>query len=372
MNRQLRHLTHLVDDLLDVSRISRGKLVLRRDNVMFEDIVAAAVVECGDALEADGRTLTLHPPEEPVFVWADEVRLTQVLTNLLGNAAKYTRPGGQIELAWQADGTEVSIVVRDNGLGISPEFLEHMFERFAQERGDGRGLGLGLALSRQIVELHAGSLTARSPGPGEGSVFEVKLPAASSAAIVRPRSPEEATVPDRPLRIVVVDDDDDVRELTCALLRRWHHEVAAAPAAPEGIQRIREQDPDVALVDIAMPGMDGHELAEAVRREHPVRPRLVAVSGYGRQEDRERARSSGYDALLVKPVEPEVLRTILGQLAREMSTRPSGPEVDVPGEGRSKDGSDDDEQRDQADVVRDPGSPGPPAHSGRVAWLRAR
>lgn len=312
MERQVRHLRRLVDDLLEVSRITRGKLSLQPARVDLEDIVSGALELSRPHLEQRDQRVATHRPAEPVWLDADPVRLTQVLSNLLHNASRYSEPGQEIEVTWGRDDGDAFLRVIDRGRGVSKPFLERMFEMFAQEHEGARGLGLGLTVAKELVELHGGTITAASEGPGRGCEFTVRLPVAESTV---PASPEveHPTDPDpESLRIVVVEDDDDIRDSLADLLESWGHEVERVDDGPSGVAAVCEVRPDLVLLDIGLPGMDGHQVARRLReRLGAACPRLVAMTGYGQRSDRESSREAGFDLHVVKPASIEDIHRAL-------------------------------------------------------------
>jgi len=327
--RQVHRLARLVDDLLDVSRITRGKVTIRRERVSLRALVERVVEVMRPMLAAHDVVLGVSLPPEDVALDGDPVRLEQVLTNLLINAAKYTDRGGHVSLAARAEDARIRIVVRDDGIGIAPDMLDSVFDLFVQadcslDRADG-GLGIGLTMVKQLVELHGGSVEAHSEGIGYGSEFVVHLPLAAGPP-ASAREPSRTT-PDRAphgrLSILVVDDNVDVAETTATVLNLDGHAVSVAHDGREALVRAREVRPDVVLLDIGLPGIDGYEVARALRAE-PVFARtvLVAVSGYGREEDRRRARAAGFDGHLLKPVAVEDLRRVLVDLTERRDTWP--------------------------------------------------
>ena len=316
MGRQVRHLTRLVDDLLDVSRISQGKLELAKEIVDLGQMVDHAVETSRPGIESREQVLLIHRTDAPIYVEADPVRLTQVIANLLNNASRYTDEGGQIEIAWSTARNTASFRIRDTGRGIDPELLPRIFDMFVQEREGGKGLGLGLTLVKKVVELHEGSVLANSDGPGKGSEFVLTLPLANDrkppVVVEATRTPRE----DSPLRVAIVDDDEDIRYTVQGLLERWGHEVLIADSGIAGVELIVRTRPDVALLDIGLPGLDGYGVAQRVHSElGHARPRLIAVTGYGQERDQQRASQAGFDAFLVKPAEPEQLRELLRTLS---------------------------------------------------------
>jgi two-component system CheB/CheR fusion protein len=332
MERQVAHAVRLIDDLLDVSRVTHGKIELRKEPVVLADIVARALEEARPAgLEERSHRVEVAVAPEPLLLHADPVRVQQILTNLLTNAAKYTPPGGRISLRVTREGGEAVIRVRDDGIGIRPEMLRRIFEMFTQaDRVAGRlseGLGLGLPLVKSLAELHGGTVEAHSDGPGKGSEFVVRLPLTVDGGRwtvdggKRP-SPSIVYRPPSTHRILVVDDNRDAVESLAMLLRLDGHEVRVAHDGPRALEAAAAFAPQVVLLDIGMPGMSGYEVARRLRADGgPACPLLVAMTGYGQDEDRRRSREAGFDHHLVKPVEFEV---VLALLAREAGHRP-GP-----------------------------------------------
>ena len=318
LDRQVRQITRLVDDLLDVSRITAGKVELRRSAVKLTEVVEESLVAARPLIDSRHHKLVIRPPtDRSPIVLGDAVRLIQIVANLLNNAAKYTDPGGRIDLEWGQDGEQAFVRVTDNGRGIAPELLDRVFEMFVQERAgsDGAGgLGLGLSLVRRLVELHGGVVTAHSAGPGHGSSFEVRLPAQDAATVTAPT--ERTHLPHasgKGLRAVVVDDNPDLRELVAELLMALGHQVETAEDGPSGLALIRDRRPDVALVDIGLPGLDGYGLARAIRQELPdCAVRLVAMTGYGQEGDRARALDAGFDVHIIKPATAATILRAIG------------------------------------------------------------
>lgn len=320
--RQLRHLRCLVDDLLDVSRITSGKITLKKQRVDLVSAVEDAVEAVRGFIDESGHALEVALPPASVYVDVDPVRLEQVVTNLLNNAAKYTEHGGRIWVAVEAARESVRIRVRDSGIGIPPELIGRVFELFIQgERGLDRsqgGLGLGLTLVRNLVHLHGGTVEAFSEGYGRGSEFLVTLPAASGPAPPLPGGSPAPAPADRnrtgqaSRKLLVVDDNRDSAETLAELARIWGYDVAVAFDGLAALERAGEWEPGLLFLDIGMPGLDGYEVARRLRQDHRfARVTLVALTGYGREEDIARSRAAGFDHHLVKPVDVEELERLL-------------------------------------------------------------
>jgi CheY-like chemotaxis protein/two-component sensor histidine kinase len=325
IERQVQQMTRLVDDLLDVSRITRGKIKLQTEPVDLATVVARAVEISRPLIDARKHQLTVTLPPHPVLLDADLTRLAQVVANLLNNAAKYTERGGRIGLTVEKDGEEAVVRVRDTGVGIPAEMLSRVFDLFAQvdhsvDRSQG-GLGIGLTLVKNLVEMHGGTVTAHSGGTGRGSEFVVRLPA---LAEVRSRESTQ-DVNGRPAafharRILIVDDNSDAVDMLATLLRMTGHEVYTALDGSAAIEAARKCRPDVVLLDIGLPTMSGYEVCRRLRQEHFANgPLIVALTGYGQDEDRRRTREAGFDRHLVKPVN---LNTLEELLASAESVRP--------------------------------------------------
>jgi signal transduction histidine kinase len=320
MERQLGQMVHLIDDLLDVSRITRGKLRLRRERVDLAAVVQAAVEASRPLIEAPAHRFEVVLPPGPVWLDADPTRLAQVLSNLLTNAAKYTKAGGSIRLAAWRQGREVVVSVKDTGIGIAPEHLPRLFEMFSQvesalDRSQG-GLGIGLSLVRGLVGMHGGFVEAHSEGVGKGSEFLVRLPVATGT--VAPDAGVaggEAATPRRARRVLVADDNPDTGDSLAMMLRLGGHEVHTARDGQEAVAAAAWFRPDVALLDIGMPRLNGYEAARSIR-EHPGGGQvvLVAVTGWGQEEDRRRAAEAGFDHHLTKPADPADLERLLASL----------------------------------------------------------
>ena len=322
IGRQIRHLSRLVDDLLDVSRFTRGRIELRKREEELRPIVLGAVETTRPVLEQKGHRLTVTLPDEPVRLEADVTRIEQVLANLLHNAAKFTDPGGKIELTAEIDGPQVLLRVRDDGQGIEPDLLPRIFDLFVQEdrslaRSHG-GLGIGLTLVRSLVERHGGRVEARSEGPGRGSEFVVRLPRCSGGAADPAEPHQEPEEEGGPARILLVEDNVDAAEALAELLRLWGHEVEVTHDGAAALHSAGAIRPGVVLLDIGLPGMDGYQVAGALRLLPELQGTLiVALTGYGQESDRQRSARAGFDHHLVKPVDLEELR-------RLVSTRRAG------------------------------------------------
>jgi signal transduction histidine kinase/DNA-binding response OmpR family regulator len=317
--RQLKQLVRLVDDLLDVSRITRGKIELKVGDVDVKQVVSAAVETSKPNIDGNRHTLSLQLPAEPLYVRGDFARVSQVLSNLINNAAKYTPKGGRISLSAAQDGDAIVFRIRDSGVGIPPEFITSIFDPFTQvdrtlARSHG-GLGIGLTLVRRLVEMQGGSVSAKSEGRNRGSEFVVHLPAASVPAASVAHVESKALPSPAGLRVLVVDDNRDVADSTASVMRMNGCDVHVAydgKAAIESVQRLR---PDAVLLDIGLPTIDGYLVAEHIRAQpengHTV---IVAVSGYGQEQDRARSKSVGFDYHVVKPIDPTVLAGLVGSL----------------------------------------------------------
>jgi PAS domain S-box-containing protein len=317
MERQVDQLVRLVDDLLEVSRISRGKITLRTEPVELGQVLRSAAEACRPLMEREGHDFQVHLPQEPITLEGDAVRLTQVVANLLNNSAKYTEAGGRVWLGAARVGGEAVITVRDTGLGIPAEMLPHIFDMFAQvNRTLGRaqgGLGIGLALVRRLVELHGGRVEARSAGEGTGSEFVVRLPMAAP----RPPDGERGRPSETPARagarrVLVVDDNRDAAESLARLLRLRGHEVRVAHDGVQAMALATALQPELILLDLGMPGLDGFEVARRLRREAALgHPLLVALTGYGQEDDRRRTAEAGFDGHFVKPLDLAALERLL-------------------------------------------------------------
>lgn len=317
MERQVQHMVHLVDDLLDVARISTGKVELRRQRIDLKTAVAAAVEISASLLEGAGHELSIELPDEPLPLEADATRLTQVVSNLLNNAAKYTPAGGAIRLSARRDGDAVQLAVTDNGIGLAPDALAKVFEMFTQVPGpDGRpqgGLGIGLSLVRSLVMLHGGTVSASSPGPGQGSTFTVRLPLAAAA----PADRDDAAVgKENPsmekLNVLVVDDNVDAAESLGLLLEMEGHTTHLAHDGKQALALAPRIKPDIIFLDIGLPDLSGYDVARQLRADPGLqRTMLVALTGWGTQDDRRRSDEAGFDRHLTKPAELPAVEKLL-------------------------------------------------------------
>jgi signal transduction histidine kinase/ActR/RegA family two-component response regulator len=319
IDRQVRQMTRLVDDLLDVSRITRGKIELRRQQVELSEIVTSAVEASRPLLEKRGHELTVTTPPRPLRLDVDPTRLAQVLSNLLNNAAKYMDHGGRVWLTASQQGGDVVISVRDTGIGIRREMLPRVFDMFMQgEPGSARsegGLGIGLTLVRRLVELHGGTVEARSDGPGKGSEFLVRIPASAASEEGGTRAAAGTAAGSAPRRILVVDDNRDAADTLRLLLRMMGSDVNTAHDGLEAVAAAAEFRPEVVLLDLGLPKLDGYEAARRIRaQEGGADLFLVALTGWGHEEDRRRSLEAGFDLHMTKPVEFDALRKLLANL----------------------------------------------------------
>jgi CheY-like chemotaxis protein len=316
--RQAQHMSRLVDDLLDVSRITRGTVTLQREPAALQTLVGRAIEMTRPLIDARRHALALAAPEAPLYVDADPVRLPQAIANVLNNAAKFTPEGGTIHVAVERHDREAVVRVRDDGIGIAPDLLPQIFDLFTQadrspDRAHG-GLGVGLTLVRRLVELHDGTVHAFSAGRGHGSEIVLGLPV-RSAHRTEPVPAASPGTPVAPRRILVVDDDTDAAESLAMVLRIMGHEVDTAHSGPAALARAERGVPEVVLLDIGLPDMDGYEVARRFRRRFRESV-LIAVTGYGRDDDRRRAREAGFDGYVVKPFDDEVLERVLRESSR--------------------------------------------------------
>jgi signal transduction histidine kinase/CheY-like chemotaxis protein len=320
IKRQVSHMVRLVDDLLDVSRIASGRIELRKRTVELSEVVNAALELTTPLLQQRQHHLVVSVPEQGLVIDVDRDRMVQVVSNLLTNSAKYSNVGGRVDVRAERRDGQVELRVVDNGVGISPELLGSVFDLFVQgtrtlDRSEG-GLGLGLSLVKSLVELHGGKVAAKSEGPGRGSEFSLTLPLATRG-VAEPQALDTTAPPVRPRaqRILLVDDNRDAADSTAQALSEVGHDVRVAYDGPSALHLSEELEPNLALLDIGLPVMDGYELARRLRAKHSTRSlKLVAVTGYGQKTDRERSRQAGFDAHLVKPVSVDELLGLVSEL----------------------------------------------------------
>jgi signal transduction histidine kinase/ActR/RegA family two-component response regulator len=321
IDRQTQNLAHLIEDLLDVSRISRDKVTLRKETVDLASIISGATSTVRPLIEDRRHELILEMPEEAVYVLADPTRAEQIVTNLLTNAAKYTRNGGRVTVRATTDANEAVIEVIDTGIGLPPELLNRVFDLFAQadrtlDRSEG-GLGIGLTVAQKLAEMHGGIITAESDGLGKGSKFTMRLPLCRESPAGEQVSQSDATMTPQsqqlPQKILVVDDNRDTATSCARLLKGMGHDVQTAFDGLAALEAVRSFKPQTILLDIGLPGMNGFEVAKTLRDEGFANEVIVAVSGYGQPEDRERSRQAGFDDHLVKPVHRDTLVAVIQQ-----------------------------------------------------------
>jgi signal transduction histidine kinase/ActR/RegA family two-component response regulator len=339
LERQVSHLTRLVDDLLDVSRFARGKVQLRRELIDIRDVAGRAVELVQPLYDQRESPLKVEVPQQPLYVSGDPVRLAQVVSNLLSNAAKFTPTRGRIALRVQAVGDQVEVAVEDSGTGIGPELLPRVFDLFVQgqqamDRQAG-GLGLGLAIVKTLVELHGGTVSATSEGEGHGACFTVRLPRATASAVVAGTAPPAPVTSADGRRILVVDDNLDAAETLARLLDSFGHAVRTAANGPQGLAMLSEFRPELCILDIGLPGMDGYELARRLRTDPRMEGvKLLALTGYGHDVDRARALASGFDEHLVKPVPVDQLTAMIARLfAGQNASGSAAPRATSPADG---------------------------------------
>jgi two-component system CheB/CheR fusion protein len=325
IDRQVNHMTHLIDDLLDITRITRGKVKLQRERLDLNQLALRTMEDHRSAFVNTGVELVVLPAPSAVWVDGDPTRLAQVIGNLLQNAAKFTPRDGKATLSIEALEAEALLTVRDTGSGIAPEILPHLFEAFTQaeatlDRSSG-GLGLGLALVKGLVEMHGGTASAASDGPGRGASFSIRLPLAPPATVEARAAREQASASMR--RVLVIEDNIDAADSLRELLELDAHQVEVAHGGPEGIEKARSFAPDVVLCDIGLPGMDGYAIARALRADPALADlHLVALSGYALPEDLDRAKKAGFDRHLAKPPALDKLE----QALREAPSRTKAPD----------------------------------------------
>lgn len=317
IERQTVHLSRLVDDLLDVARLERGKVRLQVKRLDLNEAVTAAVESCLPITEAAGHKVQVDLSAKPLLLDADAVRVEQLLSNFITNAAKFTPRGGRITLKTRRHGPDAEVCVRDTGIGIHPDKIDAMFNPFTQgdqtlARSSG-GLGIGLTVARRVARLHGGEVSARSAGVGKGSTFFARFPLAGQAT-GREAASDAEDAHARPKRVLVVDDNLDIRDSLGALLSLWGHDVSLADSGEKALELAMHDHPDIVLVDIGLPGISGYDVAREIRRVSPAWDsaiELVAISGYGRPSDRERAFASGFNRHMMKPVDLAQLEKLL-------------------------------------------------------------
>jgi CheY-like chemotaxis protein len=325
MERQVHHLVRLVDDLLDVSRVMRGKIELRKEPIELATVVARAVETAQPLIDSQSHQLSVDVPSESLLIDADPVRLTQIVGNLLTNAAKYTQPNGHVWLTAQREGGMAMLTIRDNGIGIAEHMLPRIFELFAQvdhatTRSQG-GLGIGLTLAKNLVEMHNGTLHAGSKGLGQGSEFVMRLPLSEGAVEQGQRQDMDARAHQPTSRVghrlLVVDDNQDAANSLAMLLRLRGHEVRVVYSGVAAVEIAKEYLPSAVFLDIGMPRMDGYEVARRMRQQPGLeKVMLAALTGWGQQEDRRRTAEAGFDHHLVKPLDLDELERLLALLKR--------------------------------------------------------
>jgi PAS domain S-box-containing protein len=325
MERQLEQLVRLVDDLLDLSRITHNRIELRKRPVELASVLRQAVLAAQPLADAARHTIEVDVPSEPVYLHADPVRLTQVFGNLLNNSCKYTPPGGTIRVTAQRDDQSAVVTVTDTGIGIPRDRLASIFDMFAQvdqtlERSQG-GLGIGLTLVKRLVEMHSGSVEAQSAGEGHGSTFVVRLPAALDVAYVAQPAATETQTSSATHRILVVDDNEDSADSLAMLLQLTGHEVFIAHDGHSALDAAEQHRPGVALLDIGLPSLNGYDVCRRIRQEPWGKTMvLIALTGWGQDEDRRRSQEAGFDGHLVKPVDHTRLLTLLATLTEPRTT----------------------------------------------------
>jgi CheY-like chemotaxis protein len=324
IDRQMQQMTRLIDDLMDVSRITRNRLELRKERIELSEVVRAAIETGRPQLEAGGQELTVSYPPGPILVEADPTRLAQAFANLLDNAARYTERGGRVWMSAERQGSDAVVTVRDTGIGIPRDMLSRIFEMFTQvdrslERSRG-GLGIGLTLVKRLVEMHGGTVGAHSEGPGQGSEFTVRLPVAGEVRHTpgAERLDRDPAALSTALRILIVDDNRDSAESLGLLLRLTGNDIRTAHDGVEACEAASRFCPDVAVLDIGLPRMNGYEVARRIRRESWGKSMvLIAVTGWGQESDKHSAHEAGFDRHMVKPVDPAAFLRLLASIDQE-------------------------------------------------------
>jgi CheY-like chemotaxis protein/anti-sigma regulatory factor (Ser/Thr protein kinase) len=319
IDRQIERLSHLVDDLVDASRVTSAKMRLSRRPLDFGHVVEESIEILRTRGLLDGHQLTFEGSR--VWIDADETRIEQVVMNLIGNALKFTPPGGAISVSVRTEGQHALLTVKDTGVGIPADVLPTIFDLFVQserslDRSQG-GLGIGLTLVRRLVELHGGSVQASSDGAGKGSTFTVRLPAIAAPNAKAGEQAPATTAESKPRRVLVVEDNDDLREMLGILLTQDRHEVKMASDGPSGLEAALSFRPEIAVLDLGLPGFDGYELARRIRsHDEGKQIYLVALTGYGQPEDRLRSKEAGFDEVAVKPLDVNQLAQLLQRVKR--------------------------------------------------------
>jgi PAS domain S-box-containing protein len=339
MERQLGHLVHLINDLMDIARLTSGKIALKRERIALQEILSGAIEASAALMAAANNPLSIDMPQEPLFLHADGTRLTQVFTNLLNNASQYSASGDPISLRIMSDGETVEVDIADRGIGIGPEALEQIFEMFTTigrgADGTRSGLGIGLNLTRRLVELHGGKIIATSEGLGHGSHFVVTLPLAeSTSGDFSTSTPHRGSNAPQAVRALIVDDNVDAAQSLSLLLNLEGHTTSIANTGNEALDKVTEFNPDIVLLDIGLPGMNGYDVARAIRALPGTQRStfLVAITGWGSEEDRRRSANAGFDEHLTKPVDISMVELLLATLSsrREAASQAAPEGADAP------------------------------------------
>jgi CheY-like chemotaxis protein/two-component sensor histidine kinase len=325
MERQLHHLVRITDDLLDVSRITQNKVELRCERIDVRTVLQSAIEATRPVIDAHAHTITLDLPKQPIRVDADFTRLAQAFSNLLNNAAKYTDPGGQIRVMASAGNTVATVTVADTGVGIPAEMLPRIFDMFTQLQAHRdrtySGLGIGLTLAKRLVELHGGTIEASSEGPGRGSMFTVRLPVVKAVETEHGSRVRDEPPPYGVCRVLVAEDNPDAAEMMRVMLSFKGHDVRVAADGMQALEMVETFHPHIAFLDIGMPRMDGYEAARRIRERLGRRVVLVALTGWGQDEDKRRSREAGFDHHLTKPPEPARLERLISECAEKRKNR---------------------------------------------------
>ncbi len=325
IDRQMHHMTRLIDDLLDVARITGNKLLLKKEKIELSEVLTAAIETSTPLIKEAGHDFVSTLPQHPVFLTGDVVRLSQVVANLLSNAAKYTPRGGRIWLTAERRQQEVVITIRDTGIGITSEMLPHVFDMFTQVQklpGSGNGLGIGLTLVKRLLEMHDGSVHIESEGEGKGSVCTVRLPVLGEETVrLVSTTLEESHAASAGLRVLVVDDNLDAAATMDTMLSLLGHETFVGHDGLQAVEKAKEFTPDVILLDIGMPNMNGYDAAKVIRsHEWGKKITLIALTGWGQETDKELSKEAGFDYHLTKPVDVMVLTKLLASIERQKDT----------------------------------------------------